>query len=65
MRVGVDFSSFFSDYQYTVEVTIADPLTGEQVVTPATLLAKIPQKYKQVNFDNPLTFVPEKKILQK
>lgn len=33
-RIPVDFSSFYSDYMYTAEITINDPMTGEEVVTP-------------------------------
>lgn len=48
---------------YTAEVTIRDPMTGEVIVTPATMLAKIPEKYKSYAQDNPLVFTPEKRIL--
>jgi uncharacterized protein YfaS (alpha-2-macroglobulin family) len=63
-RVPVEFSSFYADYMYTAEVTITDPMTGEQVVTPSTLLVSIPNQYKQYSYDNPIQFLPEKKILQ-
>lgn len=46
-------------------MTIVDPMTGEEVVTPASLLARLPAEYKSFSLDNPLTFTPEKKILQK
>jgi hypothetical protein len=49
---------------YTAEVTITDPMTGEQVVTPSTLLVSLPSQYKQYSYDNPIEFLPEKKILQ-
>lgn len=49
---------------YTAEVTIADPMTGEEVVTPATLLAKMPAAYKTFAYDNPLDFTPTKKIIK-
>lgn len=60
----MDFSSYYNDYMYTAEVTITDPMTGEQVVTPGTLLAKMPSAYKAYAFDNPLLFTPIKKILK-
>lgn len=63
-RVPVDFSSYYSDYMYTAEVTLTDPMTGEQVVTPGTLLAKMPAEYKSYAFDNPIQFTPVKKILK-
>jgi uncharacterized protein YfaS (alpha-2-macroglobulin family) len=63
-RIPVDFSSFYSDYMYTAEVTITDPMTGEQVVTPATLLVAMPAEYKEYAYDNPINFTPQKKILQ-
>jgi hypothetical protein len=44
-------------------VTIIDPATGESVVTPSTLLARIPQEYKAFDPYNPLTFTPTQKIL--
>ena len=59
----VSFSSFYSDYMYTAEVTLRDPMTGEEVVSPATLLAKIPEKYKSYAQNNPLLFTPEKRII--
>lgn len=62
-RLPVEFSSFYSDYIYTAEVTLVDPMTWEQVVTPATLLSRIPEKYKQYSMDNPLVFSPDKRIL--
>jgi hypothetical protein len=63
IRVPVEFSSFYDDYTYTVEVSISDPLTGENVVTPATLLARIPAEYKAFDPYNPLIFTPTKKII--
>lgn len=63
-RIPVEFSSFNSDYIYTAEVTITDPMTGEEVVTPATLLAKIPAAYKTFWYDNPIEFIPTKKIIK-
>lgn len=62
-RIPVNFSSFYSDYMYTAEVIIRDPMTGEEIVTPATLLAKIPEKYKSYTLDNPLQFTPLKRII--
>jgi uncharacterized protein YfaS (alpha-2-macroglobulin family) len=62
-RIPVSFSSFYSDYMYTAEVTIRDPITGEEIVTPATLLAKIPEKYKSYAQNNPLNFIPDKRII--
>ncbi|MFZ2255940.1 MAG: hypothetical protein WAW59_02050 [Patescibacteria group bacterium] len=49
---------------YTAEVTIADPLTGETVVTPGTLLARLPAEYKAFDPYNPLLFTPTKKMLK-
>lgn len=48
---------------YTAEVTIRDPMTGEEIVTPGTILAKIPEKYKSYSLENPLIFTPEKRII--
>ncbi len=48
------FSSFSDDYIYTTEVTIVDPLTGETVVTPATLAVGLGQQYKMADMNNPL-----------
>ena len=59
----VEYSSFYSDYKYTVEITIRDPLSGETVTTPGTLLVKLPTEYKSFSPDNPLIFTPKKKIL--
>jgi hypothetical protein len=63
LRVPVEFSSFYDDYMYTAEVIIADPLTGETVVTPATLLARLPAEYKAFDPYNPLIFTPTKKMI--
>ena len=63
IRVPVAFTSFYSDYKYTVEVTIRDALTGEEVTTPASLIVKLPEAYKSFSPENPLVFVPKKKIL--
>lgn len=63
-RVPVDFSSYYGDYMYTAEVTITDPMTGEEVVTPGTILAKMPVAYKNYAYDNPVDFIPVKKILK-
>jgi MG2 domain/Bacterial Alpha-2-macroglobulin MG10 domain/Alpha-2-macroglobulin family/A-macroglobulin TED domain/Alpha-2-macroglobulin bait region domain len=54
IRAEVEFSSFSDDYTYTAEVTIADPLTGETVVTPATLGVALGQQYKMLDMNNPL-----------
>ena len=35
-------------------MTIADPLTGETVVTPATLAVALGQQYKMADMNNPL-----------
>ena len=63
VRIPVEFTSYYSDYKYTVEVTIRDALTGEEVTTPASLIVKLPGGYKSFSPDNPLTFTPKKKIL--
>jgi uncharacterized protein YfaS (alpha-2-macroglobulin family) len=62
-RLPVEFTSYYSDYMYTAEVILVDPMTWEEVVTPATLLSRIPEKYKLYSMDNPLVFFPDKRIL--
>jgi alpha-2-macroglobulin len=62
-RIPVEYSSYYSDYKYTVEVTIRDALTGEEVTTPDSLIVKLPAMYKSFSPDNPLVFTPKKKIL--
>jgi hypothetical protein len=64
IRVGVEFSSFSDDYLYTVEVTIQDPLTGETVTTPGTLLVSLPQEYKMYDIYNPLIATLTKRMVQ-
>ena len=59
----VHYTSFYSDYTYTAEITIRDPLTGEEVTTPGSILVKLPSAYKSFNPQNPLVFTPKKKIL--
>ena len=63
IRIPVEFTSYYSDYKYTVEVTIRDALTGEEVTTPASLIVKLPEAYKSFSPNNPLIFSPKKKIL--
>ncbi len=63
IRIPVEFTSYYSDYKYTVEVTIRDALTGEEVTTPASLIVKLPEVYKSFSPNNPLIFTPKKKIL--
>jgi uncharacterized protein YfaS (alpha-2-macroglobulin family) len=63
LRIPVEFRSSYSDYSYVVEVTIRDPLTGEEVTTPGSLIVKLPSAYKAFAFDNPLVFTPKKRIL--
>jgi uncharacterized protein YfaS (alpha-2-macroglobulin family) len=62
-RIPVEYSSYYSDYTYTVEVTLRDALTGEEVTTPGSLIVKLPSLYKSFSPDNPLLFTPKKKIL--
>jgi uncharacterized protein YfaS (alpha-2-macroglobulin family) len=62
-RIPVDFSSFYADYSYTAEIIVSDPLSWEEVTTPATLLVKMPMEYKTYSYDNPLEFTPNKKIV--
>lgn len=62
-RAPIDFTSFYSDYKYTVEIIIRDPLTGEEVTTPGSMIVKLPSQYKNFDATNPVTFVPKKKIL--
>jgi uncharacterized protein YfaS (alpha-2-macroglobulin family) len=64
IRIGVEFASFSDDYLYTVEVTIRDPLTGETVTTPGTLLVSLPQEYKMYDAYNPLTATITKRMIQ-
>lgn len=64
IRIPVEFRSSYSDYTYSVEVTIRDPLSWEEVTTPGSLVVKLPVAYKGFSLDNPLTFTPKKKILK-
>lgn len=63
VRIPVEYSSFYDDYKYTTEVVIRDPLSGEEVTTPGTLVVKLPTAYKSFSLQNPLIFTPKKKIL--
>lgn len=63
MRIPVDYRSAYSDYKYTVEVTIRDALSGEEVTTPGSLIVKLPAAYKSFSLENPIQFTPKKKIL--
>jgi hypothetical protein len=50
----VEFSSFSDDYIYTAEVTIIDPISGESIVSPATLLIALGQEHKMYDRYNPI-----------
>lgn len=63
-RVPIGFSSYSHDYTYTVEVTITDPLSWEQVTTPSTIIAKLPSKYRLADMDHPLVLQSKNKILK-
>ncbi len=63
MRIPVLFSSFYSDFKYTVEVTIQDPLTTETVTSVGNMIVRLPSEYRMWDVSNPLSFNPEKKIL--
>ncbi len=60
----MEFASFSDDYLYTVEVTIRDPLTGETVTTPGSLLVSLPQEYKMYDAYNPMTATLTKRMIQ-
>jgi hypothetical protein len=47
VRIPVDFSSYFADYRYTIEVTAVDSSTTEQVSTAGSVVARLPTQYKQ------------------
>lgn len=64
LRTDVEFSSFSDDYIYTAEVTIMDPLTGETVVTPATLLVALGHEYKMYDRNNPLKATLSSRMIQ-
>ena len=40
-----------------------DPLSGETVTTPGTLLVRIPAEHRMVDMDNPLKATIEKRLL--
>jgi len=64
VRVPVEFSSFSDDYLYTMEVTIQDPMTSEEVTTPATILARLPSEFKSFVTQMPLIPTLERRMLQ-
>ena len=49
---------------YTAEVTIVDPLSGETVTTPGTLLVGIGAEHKMYDIYNPLQATLENKIIK-
>ena len=63
IRTPVEFTSFSDDYIYTAEVTIADPLTGESVTTPGTLLVGLGANNKMFDINNPLESTLTKRIV--
>jgi uncharacterized protein YfaS (alpha-2-macroglobulin family) len=62
IRIPVEHISYFDDYTYTVEVTIRDVLTGEEVSTPGSLIVRLPEMYKTFSSMESLIFTPKKKI---
>ncbi|NRH21094.1 hypothetical protein HOO68_03555 [Candidatus Gracilibacteria bacterium] len=63
-RTSIEFSSFSDDYIYTAEVTIVDPLSGETVTTPGTLLVGLGAEYKMYDIYNPLQATLQDKIIK-
>lgn len=45
-------------------MTIADPLTGETVTTPATLLVALGQEYKMYDMNNPLQAILASRMIK-
>lgn len=44
-------------------MTIRDPMTGEEVTTPATLLAKLPHEYKDFLLHTPLSAQLDQRLI--
>jgi hypothetical protein len=63
LRAPVEFLSYSDDYIYTVEVSISDPLTGETVTTPGTLLVGIGANNKMFDMNNPLESTVSKRMI--
>lgn len=64
IRTEVEFTSFSDDYIYTAEVTIADPLSGESVTTPGTILVGLGASNKMFDLENPLEATVIKRIIK-
>ena len=63
-RTNIEFLSFSDDYIYTAEITMVDPLTGESITTPWTLLVGLGAKYKMFDTNNPLQSTLTNKIIK-
>lgn len=63
-RTDIEFSSFSDDYIYTAEITIVDPLSGESITTPWTLLVGLGAKYKMFEANNPLQATVVSKMIK-
>ena len=63
-RESIDYMSYFDDYEYDVDITLREPLTGEEVITRGSIIVKLPDTYKTFSSDNSLLFIPKKRLLQ-
>ncbi len=63
LRTEVEFTSFSDDYIYTAEVTIVDPLSGESITTPGTILVGLGASNKMFDLENPLEATITKRIM--
>jgi hypothetical protein len=59
----VDFTSFYADYKYIVEVTVVDPLTGETITSAGDLIVKLPSEFKEYNPASVANVVPDRKFI--
>ena len=63
IRTPVDFTSFYADYKYIIEVTVIDPLTGETITSAWNLIVKLPAEVKEYNPASIANVVPDRKFI--
>ncbi len=61
IKIPVEFSSYYSDYKYIVEVTVTDA-AGDTISGANALIARLPNKYKRWNPDVGIFFETDKRF---
>lgn len=61
MTIPVEFSSYYGDYKYIVEVTVTDS-AGDTISGANAIIARLPEEYKRWNPESGVYFETEKRF---